>query len=108
MGASGAVMAVAVLGCLGALAQRRWAKNRARKAWLSRPGYSPENPVVVSRFDEMDHFVHGQRCLCGGSCITRTEGSLSFGTLALRVVRGECDRCEEEMAFFFELPEIEH
>ena len=108
MGGAGAVMAFVLLGCFGVMGRKALAKRRALAAWRARPGCSPENPLVVARFDEMDNFVHAQRCICGGSCVMRTEGSLSAGTVALRVVRGECDRCEEELAFFFELPEIQH
>ncbi len=108
MGGVGAVMALVLVGCIGVMTHRRAAKRRAQEAWRSKPGCRPEMPLKVARFDEMDDFVHAQRCHCGGSCVLRSEGSLSAGAVAMRVVRGECDRCEEEMSFFFELPEIEH
>ncbi len=108
MGGIGALMAFVVVGCVGVMAQRYVAKRSARKVWLERPGCSASSPVQVSRFDDIDSFVRAQRCTCGGRCVLRSEGGTSEGAIAVRVVRGECDRCEDEMSFYFELSEVQH
>ena len=76
------------------------AKSLAFSAWVL-----TRDPVVVSRFDEMEHSSTASAAYV--VVLYADRGKLFLHTRPQSGPRG-CDRCEEETAFFFELPEIEH
>jgi hypothetical protein len=101
-------MAAAILAALGLsgfrlLARRRSAASRER-ALASTPGMSPENPLRIGSFTEIDDAVDTLRCPCGGLLERIGEG----GRPGMRVVRCACVICEEDVDLFFDLATLRH
>jgi len=90
------------------LARRRFAERKVKSEWKQEVGRSSDTPMRVSRFNEMDGFVRSNRCFCGGTPKIISEGTRTFDATTLRVIKGECIRCEEELYFFFQLDELSH
>jgi hypothetical protein len=101
-------MAVAVLAALGVFAARalgRRSEARRRAAEIAeRPGLSPEHPLRIRDFNEMDDAVDEMRCPCGGLLERIGEGSRP----GMRVVRCVCVVCEEDVDLFFDLSQLRH
>jgi hypothetical protein len=105
---SGLLIAVALLAALAftgwrAFAARRSAKRHAH-ALEQQPGMSPDNPLTIASFTEMDEAVDTFRCPCGGLLDRIGEGSRP----GLRVVRCACVICEEDVDLFFDLSQLRH
>ncbi len=92
----------------GFLLGRRFARKAREKAWEDAPGRSPENPVHVTRFDEIDQVLHGVRCHCGGTLVPLSEGSVVGPDGTLRVAHAECLRCEADLHLYFDVTEVRH
>ena len=99
---------IAIALALGTLSYKALTRKKRRRLWNSQTGCSPLIPVVIRRFDEMNHFVSMQRCPCGGKPSTVSEGSRSMHKMTIRVIRAQCVECEEELDFFFNLTNLEH
>lgn len=101
-------MAAALLAALGVVGARALKKRTARrqrdKALSARPGFSPEHPMRIASFREIDDAVDTLRCPCGGLLDRIGEG----GRPGLRVVRCCCVVCEEDVDLFFDLSELRH
>ena len=93
---------------IATLCHRRWRERRAQREWTDKIGRSPENPLVINRFNQIDDFVLTNRCRCGGISQTISEGTRTFNNTALKVVKAECIRCEEELYFFFQIDTLVH
>jgi hypothetical protein len=105
---SGLLIAVALLAALAftgwrALASRRSAAGH-RRALELQPGMSPDNPLKIASFTELDDAVDTLRCPCGGLLDRIGEGSRP----GLRVVRCACVVCEEDVDLFFDLSQLRH
>lgn len=79
-------------------ARRWWARRAVDKLRLTTPGFSADNPLVVTRPKELDDALSSIRCFkCGGSVKPLGETP----RLGLRVARGQCVDCEEDVDFYF-------
>jgi hypothetical protein len=99
---------IAITLAVGTVGYKSLTRRKRRRLWSTQTGCSPQKPVVVRRFDEMNHFVAMQRCPCGGRPSTVSEGSRSIHKMTIRVIRAQCVECEEELDFFFNLTHLEH
>ncbi|MBI5545997.1 MAG: hypothetical protein HY901_19065 [Deltaproteobacteria bacterium] len=105
---AGLLFTLALLAALGVFAARRIlqgrAKRKRKRTIADRPGYSPDKPVKISGFDEIDDAIAMWRCPCGGLLDRIGEGSRP----GMRVVRCVCVVCEEDVDLFFDLSELRH
>ena len=79
---------------------------RRRAAERAQPGRSPDAPIAIRDYGEMDFAVALQTCPCGGRYALRGEGP-GAGT-QLRIARLECRRCEREVAVYFDVSQVLH
>ncbi len=89
-----------------ALLGRRLARKLRRETWEARPGRSPERPLRVTDFDEVDEVIGGTRCWCGGRL--KTEGAELESDGTVRVARSICSECQTEHDLYFDLREVRH
>lgn len=100
---------VAIGAALVRLGQERGRKTRARRHAAQQPARSPEQPLAVQRFDEMDSTVARARCpVCGHRLQVIAEGARSSAAGASRVVHTQCTQCEEAQDFFFDTSQLLH
>ena len=104
----GWMFVVAIVLTLSVLGSRRWKASRRRRAVRAQAGRNPDVPLPIDRFDTIDATVSAARCHCGGRLSVISEGSLSLGARAARVVHSECAVCEEVHDFFFDLSGVTH
>ena len=90
----------------GALLGTRLARKLRRQTWEARPGRSPERPLRVTDFDEVEEVIGGTRCWCGG--ILETEGPELEADGSMRVARSRCRKCNSEHDLYFDLREVRH
>lgn len=100
------VLAAAVAG--GFILGKKYTKRARERAWKASPGRTPENPVHVTGFDEIDQVLHGVRCHCGGTLVPLSEGSIVGPDGTLRVAHAECLRCEADHHLYFDVSEVRH
>ena len=74
----------------------------ARKSRASTKGYSPDNPLVLASHQVLDDAQAAARCTCGGRLLSLGETSRH----GLRVARGRCVECEEDVDLYFVLPQL--
>lgn len=96
------ILAVAVVAARSLKARR--ARRAHRDELARRPGYSPDRPLRIGSFDEIDDAIATWRCPCGGLLDRIGEGSRP----GMRVVRCACVICEEDVDLFFDLSELRH
>lgn len=75
------------------------ATQRARAA---RPGYSPDNPLVLASHRVLEEAQAAARCTCGGRLLSLGETSRH----GLRVARGRCVECDADLDLYFVLPHL--
>ncbi|MBL8917945.1 MAG: hypothetical protein JNJ54_03720 [Myxococcaceae bacterium] len=80
--------------------KRRWAKSRSARARAKTPGFSADNPLVLRSGLRIDEAVAAARCECGG--VVKPLGETT--RLGLRVARGRCVECDEDVDLYFVLP----
>lgn len=91
------------MGALGARSVRRgWLRRRIAALRASTPGYSPDNPALLSSSQAVDDAVEAARCACGGRIANRGETP----RLGQRVVRGQCLDCDADVDLYFVLPHL--
>jgi len=96
---------VAALVTVGVKVMRRGPDKRRRAQFLSeQAGYSPDKPVRIASFTEIDDAIGTWRCPCGGLLDRIGEGARP----GMRVVRCMCVVCEEDVDLFFDLSELRH
>ena len=94
------LVALAVWGFRKARASMRGAV--ARRARAAVPGYSPDNPLVLASHRVLEDAQAAARCTCGGRLLSLGETSRH----GLRVARGRCVECEEDVDLYFVLPQL--
>lgn len=92
------VVTIAVI----ATGARRLSRARQRRALGELPGGSPERPIAIRSFAEMDGEIARRRCPCGARFGLAGEGSREIGDQRFRVAQLRCVACEEEIFLFFE------
>ena len=99
-------IALALLVAMSAVAFRsgaRWWKRRQFRALrATTPGYSADNPAVLTSAGVVEALVQAARCECGG----RVENRGETPRLGLRVVRGRCADCDRDVDLYFVLPRL--
>lgn len=103
-----ALFAGAALVTGGVLLGRRLSKRAREKAWKKAPGRSPERPVYIERFDELDETLRQTRCWCGGHLVHLSEGAVQGPSGTVRVAHAECVRCEADHHLYFDVTGIRH
>lgn len=81
---------------------RKARRSRERRALGELPGGSPERPVAIRSFAEMDQEIDRRHCPCGARFALAGEGSREIGDRRFRVAQLRCPACEEETFVFFE------
>lgn len=104
----GGLFVVAIALALVVMGAKRLTQWRVKKEWQAIPGHHPNNPVSITRFDEIDSHIEKSRCTCGGPWLKKHEGSKSSAHARCRVLHAECSWCEEEVDFFFDLEQMAH
>jgi hypothetical protein len=82
--------------------RRWWAQRRLRALRAALPGYTADNPLVLTGRQVLDEAVAAARCECGGRVISLGETS----RLGLRVARGRCAECDRDVDLYFVLPRM--
>ncbi len=82
--------------------RRRWLKRRLASVRASLPGYSADHPLVLTSRHVLDDAVAAARCPCGGRVTPLGETT----RLGLRVVRGRCVECDDDVDLYFVLPRM--
>ena len=94
-----------------ALSFAGWRLVRRRRLARKRrmlPGGSPETAKKVSGFKEIDAEIERRRCSCGGRLKSLGEGTAGDEERRVRLVRVECDRCEEQGYLYFDVTSAYH
>ncbi|MDP1827263.1 MAG: hypothetical protein Q8L48_28575 [Archangium sp.] len=73
-----------------------------RRERASRPGYSPDNPLVLASPRVLEEAQAAARCGCGGRVLSLGETS----RLGLRVAKGRCLECDTDVDLYFVLPHL--
>ncbi len=105
---TGWIFAVALVVAMTAMGTRSLRRKTRLAAVRRAVGRSPERPLPIRSFHELDAAVDAARCACGGELDRIGEGSRTTPTGSLRVVRCECLACEEGIDLFFDLAELRH
>jgi hypothetical protein len=79
-----------------------WTASRTRRARARKPGYSPDNPIVLTSPSILKEAQAAARCECGGTLITLGETTRH----GLRVARGRCRECDADVDLYFVLPQM--
>ncbi len=103
----GAAITIALVLALVFSAWRFFVRARLRRSQQTASGGSQATAIEVDRYDEIDAELASRRCLCGGKLRTLGEGTAEQGERSFRVVRTECERCEELGWVYFDLSAIE-
>jgi hypothetical protein len=74
----------------------------ARRSRASAPGYSPDNPLVLASHRVLEDALAAARCTCGGRLLSLGETSRH----GLRVARGRCVECDDDVDLYFVLPQF--
>lgn len=74
--------------------------RRAKAERAATPGFSADNPIVLKSGKQMDEAIGNARCTCGGRVMSLGETP----RLGLRVARGRCVECEEDVDLYFVMP----
>ena len=91
------------MGVVGFRAGRRaWRRRRFLALRAGTPGYSPDNPAILTSARVVDELVAAARCECGGRVLNRGETP----RLGQRVVRGRCADCDADVDLYFVLPRL--
>lgn len=99
----GSLLGVAALLAAVVVGMRLW---RRRVAESAQPGRSPDRPIAIRDFGEIDVAVRLQTCPCGGRYVLRGEGPGAASQL--RIAHLECRRCEREAAVYFDVSQVLH
>ncbi|MDG2308760.1 MAG: hypothetical protein P8R42_29620 [Candidatus Binatia bacterium] len=97
---------VAIVAAIAAMAYRRLQKQSRQKAALHRDGASPDNPIYIRSFNEMDDHMRKRWCSCGGFLEVTGEGTRERDGRRFRVARMECHECEESSEVFFDTTDL--
>jgi hypothetical protein len=73
-----------------------------RRSRASLPGYTPDNPLVLTSHQVLEEAQAAARCECGGHLLELGETSRH----GLRVARGRCVECEADVDLYFVLPHL--
>jgi hypothetical protein len=102
------LLLVALLVAMGAVGARwvaaAWRRRGVALERRATPGYTPDLPVQLASFKDLDAVVARARCACGGRVAPVGETSRH----GLRVVRCRCVECDEAVDLFVELPRMMH
>jgi len=99
------ILGAAVLLAVVTVGVRRLQKSRAERR---RPGATIHRPVSVQRFDEIDAFIRGRACWCGGTFFTSGETSRAIGERRFRIARLVCNECERDELVYFDVTAALH
>ncbi len=86
------------------LARRRLLARKLRML----PGGSADTAKKVGGFKEIDAEIERRRCHCGGRMKSLGEGTAGDQDRRVRVVRVECDSCEEQGYLYFDVTAAYH
>lgn len=91
------------MGVVGARALRKaWKRRQYQALRAAVPGYSADHPALLSSARAIDEVVEAARCHCGG----RVKNLGETTRLGLRVVRGRCVECDDDVDLYFVLPKL--
>ena len=99
------ILGVVVLLAVVTVGVRRFQKSQAERR---RPGATIHRPVSVQRFDEIDAFIRGRACWCGGTFFTSGETSRAIGERRFRIARLVCNECERDELVYFDVTAALH
>lgn len=99
----GSLLGIAALVAAIAVGLRLWRRRAAERA---QPGRSPDRPIPIRDYGEMDIAIRLQTCPCGGHYALRGEGP--GAAPQLRIAHLECRRCEREAAVYFDVSQVLH
>jgi hypothetical protein len=97
---TGVFLSLAIIAAVFSVGLRRWQQRRARQ---DRAGATIHRPVPVTRFDEIDLFLEGRVCACGGVYVPVGETSRSIGEHRFRIARLVCAECGREEFVYFDV-----
>jgi len=99
------ILGIVVLVAVVVMGVRRFQKSHAERR---RPGATIHRPVPVQRFDEIDTFINGRACWCGGTFFTSGETSRAIGERRFRIARLVCSECERDELVYFDVTAALH
>jgi hypothetical protein len=76
--------------------------SKTKRTRAAKPGYSPDNPIVLTSHRILEDAQDAARCECGGRLITLGETTRH----GLRVARGRCSECDADVDLYFVLPQL--
>lgn len=74
----------------------------AKRSRASIPGYTPDLPLLLTSPRVLKEAQAAARCECGGRLLELGETSRH----GLRVARGRCVECEQDVDLYFVLPNL--
>jgi len=99
---------LAIVAAVVSVGLRRLRRRRLRRAAADRLGGSPERPIYIRPYGEMDDHLASRWCACGGYLERTGEGSRTSGGRRFRVARLRCQECEEPDEAFFDTTDVLH
>ena len=104
----GLLIGLAVVAAVVAVAGRRLHRLRLDRAARTRAGASPDHPLYIRSYAEMDEHLGRRWCRCGGYLERTGEGSRQVGDRRFRIVRLVCQECEAVEEVFFDTTDVVH
>ena len=98
----------AITAAVISIGHRRWRRVRLRRASRRRLGATPELPILVRSYTDIDRHLAGRWCHCGGYLERAGEGTREESDRRYRVALLRCQECEDRHQVFFDITEVLH
>jgi hypothetical protein len=102
------LLVAALVAAMAAMAMRRAARGRARRALRAGPGSSAARAIAIRGWDDMASWLRPRPCPCGARLALAGEGSRAVDGRRYRVARLVCDECDEAVEVFFDTTGVLH
>jgi hypothetical protein len=105
---TGFLIGFALVAALAASGLRRRRRGRLRKLAAAREGSSDDRAIPITSYDEMDAWIAGRVCVCGGRLSRTGEGTHAARGRRFRIARMRCADCDELDELHFDTTDVPH
>lgn len=104
----GLLIALAVVAAVASTALRRRRRARIRELAQEREGGTDARAIPITSYDEMDPWIAGRVCVCGGRLTRIGEGTHAARGRRFRIARMRCDDCDQLDELYFDTTDVTH